>query len=127
MSEQPPVKQHGDALENLYHERRSFPPSAEFAASAVAQPGLYEEAEASGPEFWAKQARELLSWDEMVFCTECQQFSSDNLLSNFTNNRVNRYRPKFGNFTWTLNLRYRYDFSLLPYIWKLATAQGKID
>ncbi|MFZ3414876.1 acetate--CoA ligase [Arthrobacter sp. 3Tela_A] len=64
MSEQPPVKQHGDALENLYHERRSFPPSAEFAASAVAQPGLYEEAAESGPEFWAKQARELLSWDE---------------------------------------------------------------
>ena len=64
MSEQPPVKQHGDALENLYHESRSFPPSAEFAAAAVAQPGLYEEAAESGPEFWAKQARELLSWDE---------------------------------------------------------------
>ncbi|KPN21702.1 acetate--CoA ligase [Arthrobacter sp. Edens01] len=64
MSEQPPVKQHGDALENLYHESRSFPPSAEFAASAVAQPGLYEEAAASGPEFWARQARELLTWDE---------------------------------------------------------------
>ncbi|GAA1910268.1 acetate--CoA ligase [Arthrobacter gandavensis] len=64
MSEQPPVKQHGDALENLYHESRSFPPSAEFAAAAVAQPGLYEEAAESGPEFWAKQARELLTWDE---------------------------------------------------------------
>ncbi|MEB7506018.1 acetate--CoA ligase [Arthrobacter koreensis] len=64
MSEQPPVKQHGDALENLYHERRSFPPSAEFAASAVVQPGLYDEAASSGPEFWARQARELLSWDE---------------------------------------------------------------
>ena len=64
MTEQPPVKQHGDALENLYHESRSFPPSAEFAAAAVAQPGVYEEAAASGPGFWAKQARELLTWDE---------------------------------------------------------------
>ncbi|MCC3281416.1 MULTISPECIES: acetate--CoA ligase [Arthrobacter] len=64
MSEQPPVKQQGEALENLYHEHRSFPPSAEFAAAAVAQPELYEDAAAAGPEFWARQARDLLSWDE---------------------------------------------------------------
>ena len=64
MPEQPPVKQHGDALENLYQEHRSFPPSAEFAQAAVVQPELYEAAAAEGPEFWAKQARELLTWDE---------------------------------------------------------------
>ncbi|MFZ3451934.1 acetate--CoA ligase [Arthrobacter sp. 7Tela_A1] len=64
MSEQPPVKQQGDALENLYHEHRSFPPSAEFAAAAVAQPELYEDAAAAGPDFWARQARDLLTWDE---------------------------------------------------------------
>ncbi|MBD7995705.1 acetate--CoA ligase [Arthrobacter sp. Sa2CUA1] len=64
MSDQQPVKQHGDALENLYHEHRSFPPSAEFSAAAVAQPELYKEAAAEGPDFWAKQARQLLSWDE---------------------------------------------------------------
>ena len=63
MSEQP-AKKHGDALENLLHERRSFPPSEDFAASAVAQPALYEEAAAEGPEFWAKQARSLLTWDQ---------------------------------------------------------------
>ena len=64
MSEQSPVKQQGDALENLLHEHRSFPPSADFAANAVARPAIYEEAAADGPEFWAKQARSLLTWDE---------------------------------------------------------------
>ncbi|MET4059827.1 acetyl-CoA synthetase [Arthrobacter sp. UYP6] len=64
MSEQSPVKQHGDALENLLHEGRSFPPSADFAAHAVAKASLYDEAAAEGPEFWARQARRLLTWDE---------------------------------------------------------------
>ncbi|WP_308470567.1 acetyl-coenzyme A synthetase N-terminal domain-containing protein, partial [Arthrobacter sp. ZGTC131] len=64
MSEQSPVKQQGDALENLLHERRSFPPSADFAAGAVAQQSVYDEAAAEGPEFWARQARSLLTWDE---------------------------------------------------------------
>ena len=64
MSDQSPAKKHGDAFENLLHERRSFPPSAEFAASAVAQPSLYEEAAAEGPEFWARQARSLLTWEQ---------------------------------------------------------------
>ena len=64
MSEQSPVKQHGDALENLLHEHRSFPPSPEFAAHAAAKPSLYEEAAAEGPEFWARQARSLLTWEQ---------------------------------------------------------------
>ncbi|WP_125773014.1 acetate--CoA ligase [Antribacter gilvus] len=50
------------SLENLLHETRSFPPSPEFAAQANAQPGSYEEARANRPEFWAKQARELVTW-----------------------------------------------------------------
>lgn len=53
-----------DALENLLHENRRFPPSPEFAAAAVAQPGIYEEAAADRPAFWAKQARELLTWEQ---------------------------------------------------------------
>jgi acetyl-CoA synthetase len=53
----------GDAFENLLHEERRFPPSAEFAANAVAQPSLYDEAREQGTEFWAAQARALLSWD----------------------------------------------------------------
>ncbi|CEA09088.1 Acetyl-coenzyme A synthetase [Arthrobacter saudimassiliensis] len=70
MSVNPPAgqeastKRHGDALENLMHERRSFPPSPQFAENAVGKASLYEEAAAEGPEFWARQARELLTWDE---------------------------------------------------------------
>ncbi|KNC17281.1 acetyl-CoA synthetase [Arthrobacter sp. RIT-PI-e] len=55
--------QQGDAFENLLREDRRFPPSAEFAAAAVAQPALYEEAREQGAEFWAGQARKLLTWD----------------------------------------------------------------
>ncbi|MFD7021283.1 acetate--CoA ligase [Promicromonospora sukumoe] len=50
------------SLENLLHETRSFPPSAEFAAQANAQADLYEKASADRLEFWAGQARELVTW-----------------------------------------------------------------
>ncbi|HXF01929.1 MAG TPA: acetate--CoA ligase, partial [Arthrobacter sp.] len=53
----------GNALENLLQENRKFAPSAEFAEAAVAKPGVYAEAEADRPAFWAKQARDVLSWD----------------------------------------------------------------
>ncbi|MFD2794392.1 acetate--CoA ligase [Promicromonospora vindobonensis] len=52
----------GPSLENLLHETRSFPPSEEFAAQANAKADLYESASAAGEEFWAEQARELVSW-----------------------------------------------------------------
>src|SRR3954467_8531725 len=51
------------AVENLLQENRQFPPSTEFASAAVAQPGIYEEAAADRPAFWARQARELLTWE----------------------------------------------------------------
>jgi len=57
-------QQQGDALENLLHENRRFPPSEEFAAGAVAKTGIYAEADADRPAFWAKQARELLTWSK---------------------------------------------------------------
>jgi acetyl-CoA synthetase len=50
-----------ETLSNLLHEERRFPPSAEFAAAAVAQPALYEEAAADRLAFWDTQAR-ALSW-----------------------------------------------------------------
>lgn len=51
------------AIEDYYTEERTFPPSPEFAASAVASDrSLYEEAAADYEAFWARQARELLSW-----------------------------------------------------------------
>ncbi|SEB95144.1 acetyl-coenzyme A synthetase [Paramicrobacterium humi] len=51
-------------IDNLLHENRRFAPSEEFAAKAVAQPSLYEEAAADRLGFWANQARELLSWEK---------------------------------------------------------------
>ncbi|MFD6141602.1 acetate--CoA ligase [Promicromonospora sp. NPDC060271] len=50
------------SLENLLHETRSFPPSEEFAAQANAKADLYEKASADRLEFWAQQARELVTW-----------------------------------------------------------------
>ncbi len=49
-------------LENLLVEGRRFPPSPEFAAQANAQPDLYATAAADPVEFWADQARRLVSW-----------------------------------------------------------------
>ncbi|MDQ0853873.1 non-ribosomal peptide synthetase component F [Arthrobacter sp. V4I6] len=56
--------QHGDAFENLSHENRRFAPSAEFARNAVVTDADYAEADADRPAFWAKQARELLTWSK---------------------------------------------------------------
>jgi len=54
----------GDAFENLSQENRKFAPSPEFAANAVVTAADYTEADADRPAFWAKQARELLTWSK---------------------------------------------------------------
>jgi acetyl-CoA synthetase len=51
------------ALENLLHEDRVFPPSAEFAAQANAGADMYEAAAADRLAFWAEQASKL-EWAE---------------------------------------------------------------
>lgn len=53
-----------EKIDSLLREERRFPPSAEFAAQAVAKPDLYERASADRLGFWAEQARELLHWDK---------------------------------------------------------------
>jgi len=50
-----------ETLSNLLHEERRFPPTAEFAAAAVADASLYEEAATDRLGFWDAQARHL-SW-----------------------------------------------------------------
>jgi acetyl-CoA synthetase len=58
-----------DALSNLMHETRRFPPPEELAAEAGAAAALYEEAKADRLGFWEKQARELTwetPWDEVL-------------------------------------------------------------
>ncbi len=52
-----------EALENLLHEDRSFPPGEEFAAQANATAGMYAAADADRLGFWAEQARSL-HWAE---------------------------------------------------------------
>jgi len=50
-------------IENYLTEDRTFPPPAEFAAAAlVSDRSLYDEADADPEAFWARQARELVSW-----------------------------------------------------------------
>jgi acetyl-CoA synthetase len=51
-------------IDNLLHESRRFPPTAEFAAQAIATPKLHEAAAADRLEFWADQARGLLDWSK---------------------------------------------------------------
>ncbi len=46
-------------IDSLLNENRRFPPTSEFAASAIAQPSLYDAAAANRLEFWADQARSL--------------------------------------------------------------------
>ena len=51
-------------IEDYYSEDRTFPPSPDFVANAfVNDRSLYEEADADYEAFWARQARELLTWD----------------------------------------------------------------
>jgi len=49
-------------IEALYGEGRSFPPDPAFAAQANATAALYEEAELDPEAFWARVARERISW-----------------------------------------------------------------
>jgi acetyl-CoA synthetase len=49
----------GHEIDNLHHENRHFAPAPAFAAQAIAQPELYQEAKANRLDFWGKQARNL--------------------------------------------------------------------
>jgi acetyl-CoA synthetase len=60
------------AIEAYYSEDRTFPPPEAFAAHAlVADQSLYEEAERDPEAFWARQARELVTWFD-DFDTVCE-------------------------------------------------------
>ncbi len=52
-------------IEDYLREERIFPPPAGFAANAlVSDLALYDEADADFEGFWARQARELLTWSK---------------------------------------------------------------
>jgi acetyl-CoA synthetase len=53
------------AIDALSYEQRKFPPSAEFKANAiVSDKSLYLESERDLEAYWARHARELISWDQ---------------------------------------------------------------
>lgn len=78
---------HVEALENLLHEDRQFAPSEEFTANAVATAADYAEAAADRPAFWARQARELLSWDKDF--TETLDWSNPPFAKWFVGGQIN--------------------------------------
>jgi len=58
-----------EALSNLLHEERTFPPSDEFAKDAVATADLYDEAAKDRLAFWEAQAERLdwsTKWGEVL-------------------------------------------------------------
>ena len=57
-----PVVETQSALENLLQEDRTFPPSAEFVASANANSDIYEKAESDWRGFWQEQALSRITW-----------------------------------------------------------------
>ncbi|GGJ13750.1 acetate--CoA ligase [Paenarthrobacter histidinolovorans] len=87
MSQDTTGSTHVEALENLLHENRKFAPSDEFAANAIASADAYQEAEADRPAFWAKQARELLTWDKDF--TETLDWSNPPFAKWFVGGEVN--------------------------------------
>jgi acetyl-CoA synthetase len=55
----------GQAIDVFALEERTFPPPPALAAAAnVSDPAVYAEAEADPEAFWARQARELVTWRE---------------------------------------------------------------
>ena len=48
--------------ESAASQSKTYAPSEEFATQANATAELYTQAEEQGEEFWADQARELLTW-----------------------------------------------------------------
>ena len=53
------------SIEVYENEGRTFPPAPEFAAAALANDrSLHDEADADFEAFWARQARELLTWSK---------------------------------------------------------------
>ncbi len=64
MTVEQPLASSQPEIENLLREARTFPPDPAFTAQANATADLYLEAETDFEAFWAKLARERISWDK---------------------------------------------------------------
>ncbi|MEU6419638.1 acetate--CoA ligase [Streptomyces spiralis] len=62
MDNPPALPATGGQIDHLLDETRRFAPSDQFAANAVATADLYDRAKADRLDFWAEQARRLLTW-----------------------------------------------------------------
>ena len=59
------MNQESSAIDALGYEKRKFPPSAEFQSSAIiSDQSLYQEGDRDFAEYWARHARELLTWSK---------------------------------------------------------------
>ncbi len=76
-----------NSIDSLLTETRIFPPSAEFAADAVADPAMYETAKGDRLAFWADQARELVHWHQPF--TETLDWSGAPVARWFGDGRLN--------------------------------------
>ena len=57
------MNQESSAIDALGYEKRKFPPSAEFKEAAIiSDQSLYQEGDRDFAEYWARHARELLTW-----------------------------------------------------------------
>ena len=74
-------------IESLLHEERRFAPSAALAAGSIARPELYAAAKSNRVEFWADQARELVSWQTPF--TEALDWTEAPVAKWFADGRLN--------------------------------------
>ena len=59
------MNQESSAIDALGYEKRKFPPSAEFKSSAIiSDQSLYQEGDQDFEAYWARHARELLTWSK---------------------------------------------------------------
>ena len=59
------MNQESSAIDALGYEKRKFPPSAAFQSSAIiSDQSLYQEGDRDFAEYWARHARELLTWSK---------------------------------------------------------------
>ena len=59
------MNQESSAIDALGYEKRKFPPSAEYKEAAIiSDQSLYQEGDRDFAEYWARHARELLTWSK---------------------------------------------------------------
>jgi len=83
----PPDPSTANSIDSLLVETRRFPPDPAFVAASASDPGIYDEAKADRVEFWARQARERLTWSTPF--TQTLDWSNAPFASWFADGRLN--------------------------------------